>query len=98
MSFCERQIVSHFKSSIKHSPAASIDLNAAATEFNVPNNLINEITEVLSGIGLVGKQSKTLIEWKGFESAAANIDREISGPTGKLDEAEGTASQVEIEN
>ena len=64
----------------------------------MPNNLINEITEVLSGICLVRKQSKKLIEWKGFESAAANIEREISGPTGKLDEAEGTASQVEIEN
>ena len=65
-----------------------IDLDHAAKLLQVPKGLIEDVTNVLDGIGLIEKQSKSIIVWKGVEAAAANIEKYINGPALELDGAE----------
>ena len=47
-----------------------LDLNSAAIELHVKKRRIYDITNVLEGIGLIEKQSKNNIQWKGFDIEA----------------------------
>ena len=50
---------------------------------------------MLDGIGIVGQQSEKVIVWKGVDSAAANVEEHINGPTCALDGVGGMTSQVQ---
>jgi len=50
---------------MQRSPDGILDLNLTATELNVQKRRIYDITNVLEGIGLIEKQSKNNIKWKG---------------------------------
>jgi transcription factor E2F3 len=41
-----------------------VDLNEAADSLGVPKRRIYDITNVLEGIGLIEKKSKSTIQWK----------------------------------
>lgn len=79
----------------KISPTGYIDLNNAAKDLQVQKGLIDDVTNVLDGIGLIEKQSINIIAWKGVESAAASIEGYINGSTVNLTGAGGIASKVE---
>jgi hypothetical protein len=70
-----------FVALIQGSPNGVLDLNSAATQLQVQKRRIYDITNVLEGIGLIEKQSKNNIVWKGTEqqqvsSQAASDDVE----------------------
>ena len=46
------------------SPQLSVDLNEAAELLGVPKRRIYDITNVLEGIGLIGKSSKNKVVWR----------------------------------
>jgi len=46
----------------------TIDLNKAAFELNVQKRRIYDITNVLEGVGLIVKQSKNVIAWRGSDT------------------------------
>ena len=56
-----------FVALIQGSPNGVLDLNSAATQLQVQKRRIYDITNVLEGIGLIEKQSKNNIVWKGTE-------------------------------
>mmetsp|Transcript_67745 Transcript_67745/g.167367 ORF Transcript_67745/g.167367 Transcript_67745/m.167367 type:complete len:319 (+) Transcript_67745:25-981(+) len=65
-----------------------LDLNSAAVDLRVKKRRIYDITNVLEGIGLIEKQSKNNIQWKGFDldanSACTQEDGEIEALQKKL--------------
>jgi len=50
----------------------TLDLNGAAVTLEVAKRRIYDITNVLEGIGLIDKQSKNIIVWKGSGGAKDN--------------------------
>lgn len=54
-----------FVSLLKEAPKGVLDLNFAATCLNVQKRRIYDITNVLEGIGLIEKNTKNHIRWRG---------------------------------
>lgn len=63
-----------FVSLIHQAEDGVVDLNRAAEQLNVQKRRIYDITNVLEGIGLIEKKSKSNIQWKGND---INQQREI---------------------
>jgi transcription factor E2F3 len=61
---------------IKKSPNYTLDLNEAVQKLKVQKRRIYDITNVLEGIGYVGKTQKNMIKWMG-ESNDEENEREI---------------------
>lgn len=59
-----------FTNLIQASINGAIDLNQAAFELNVQKRRIYDITNVLEGVGLIVKQSKNVIAWRGSDGGA----------------------------
>jgi hypothetical protein len=57
-----------------------LDLNSAAVELHVKKRRIYDITNVLEGIGLIEKQSKNNIQWKGFDIEANSSCTQVRAP------------------
>ncbi|XP_047964832.1 transcription factor E2FB-like, partial [Salvia hispanica] len=72
---------------IKHAKDGVLDLNKAADTLEVQKRRIYDITNVLEGIGLVEKNLKNRIQWKGLDVARP----------GEADES-APALQEELEN
>jgi transcription factor E2F3 len=53
------------------SPDGTLDLNGAAGTLEVAKRRIYDITNVLEGIGLIVKQSKNIIVWRGRGAATS---------------------------
>lgn len=66
-----------FTNLIQASMNGTIDLNKAAFELNVQKRRIYDITNVLEGVGLIVKQSKNVIAWRGSDTT-----KEGSGASG----------------
>lgn len=60
-----RQLTSRFVELIAQAESGIVDLNAAADRLGVQKRRIYDITNVLEGIGLIVKNSKNNIQWKG---------------------------------
>ncbi|CAN0916890.1 Transcription factor E2FB [Linum grandiflorum] len=73
---------------IKHAEDGMLDLNKAADTLEVQKRRIYDITNVLEGIGLIEKNLKNKIQWKGVD---------VSRP-GEADESATSLQQAEIEN
>ncbi|XP_031496189.1 transcription factor E2FB-like isoform X2 [Nymphaea colorata] len=75
-----------FVNLIKYAEDGSIDLNQAAETLEVQKRRIYDITNVLEGIGLIEKQLKNRIRWKGsdasrpgdMDSEAARLKAEVA--------------------
>ncbi|CAJ2672788.1 unnamed protein product [Trifolium pratense] len=64
---------------IKHAEDGILDLNKAAETLEVQKRRIYDITNVLEGIGLIEKNIKNRILWKGIESSTpGNVDGDIN--------------------
>ncbi|XP_058771270.1 transcription factor E2FA-like isoform X1 [Vicia villosa] len=64
---------------IKRAEDGILDLNKAAETLEVQKRRIYDITNVLEGIGLIEKNLKNRIHWKGIESSApGSMDGDIS--------------------
>jgi transcription factor E2F3 len=50
------------------SPTKEVDLNEVACTLQVQNRRIYDITNVLEGIGLIEKTTRSKIRWKGIKS------------------------------
>ena len=72
-----------FVALIRSAPGGVLDLNQAALTLQVQKRRIYDITNVLEGIGMIEKQSKNNICWRG----AGFDDEDDDGPAG----ADGTA-------
>ena len=59
------ELTQKFIKLIQEAPNLSIDLNEAANSLNVQKRRIYDITNVLEGIGLIEKEQKNQISWKG---------------------------------
>lgn len=62
----------------------AIDLNQAAFELNVQKRRIYDITNVLEGVGLITKQSKNIIAWRGSDGGAV-LGKEIDAIKEEID-------------
>ncbi len=60
-----RQLTSRFVDLIAQAESGIVDLNSAAEKLHVQKRRIYDITNVLEGIGLITKNSKNNIQWKG---------------------------------
>jgi hypothetical protein len=58
-------LTNKFLQEVKKSPTGELDLNECATNLGVQKRRIYDITNVLEGIGMIEKQSKNRIKWKG---------------------------------
>ncbi|TKY53142.1 Transcription factor E2FA [Spatholobus suberectus] len=64
---------------VKHAKDGILDLNKAAETLEVQKRRIYDITNVLEGIGLIEKNIKNRIHWKGIESSTSGqVDGDIS--------------------
>lgn len=64
---------------LKRAEDGILDLNKAAETLQVQKRRIYDITNVLEGIGLIEKNIKNRIYWKGIESSTpGNVDGDIS--------------------
>lgn len=64
---------------LKHAEDGILDLNKAAETLEVQKRRIYDITNVLEGIGLIEKNIKNRIHWKGVESSTpGDVDGDIS--------------------
>ena len=87
---------------IKGSPNCVLDLNAAATRLQVQKRRIYDITNVLEGIGLIDKQSRNNVVWRGDEQTTVS-SQAVSGEIEELVaenarlEAEDKALDAELE-
>ncbi|KAK7392661.1 hypothetical protein VNO78_21105 [Psophocarpus tetragonolobus] len=64
---------------VKHAEDGILDLNKAAETLEVQKRRIYDITNVLEGIGLIEKNLKNRIHWKGIESSTSGeVDGDIS--------------------
>lgn len=52
---------------LKEAPMGILDLNYAASQLDVQKRRIYDITNVLEGVGLIEKNSKNNVKWKGAE-------------------------------
>ncbi|OWM73618.1 hypothetical protein CDL15_Pgr026717 [Punica granatum] len=66
-----------FVNLLKHTEGGTLDLNKAAETLEVQKRRIYDITNVLEGIGLIEKNFKNVIQWKGYEASSS----------GKVDES-----------
>ena len=87
---------------IKGSPNCVLDLNSAATRLQVQKRRIYDITNVLEGIGLIDKQSRNNVVWRGNEQTTVS-SQAVSGDIEELVaenarlEAEDKALDAELE-
>ena len=56
-----------------------LDLNAAAEQLSVQKRRIYDITNVLEGIGVIEKQSKNNIRWRGIDAIQLESERRATG-------------------
>lgn len=66
-----------FADIVTNSADGNIDLNIAADQLGVQKRRIYDITNVLEGIGLIEKNKKNRIQWKGGDNAGSSEDIEL---------------------
>ncbi|KAK4791040.1 hypothetical protein SAY86_031453 [Trapa natans] len=64
---------------IKHAEDGILDLNKAAETLQVQKRRIYDITNVLEGIGLIEKELKNRIQWKGLDASMKGDTNESAG-------------------
>ncbi|KAK4777738.1 hypothetical protein SAY87_017925 [Trapa incisa] len=62
-----------FVNLLKQTEGGTLDLNKAAETLEVQKRRIYDITNVLEGIGLIEKNFKNVIQWKGYEASSSNL-------------------------
>ena len=71
------QLTGKFVGLFKDAEGGSLDLNAAASALGVRKRRIYDITNVLEGVGLIGKASTNHIEWRGGSQASDPQQAEV---------------------
>ncbi|KAK4763205.1 hypothetical protein SAY86_008973 [Trapa natans] len=62
-----------FVNLLKQTEGGTLDLNKAAETLEVQKRRIYDITNVLEGIGLIEKNFKNVIQWKGSEASSSGL-------------------------
>lgn len=70
---------------VKKAQDGIIDLNDAATSLGVQKRRIYDITNVLEGVGLIEKNSKNLIRWRGSSLASPEDKQKLDALKVELD-------------
>ncbi|KAL9238047.1 hypothetical protein vseg_012524 [Gypsophila vaccaria] len=63
---------------VRRSEKGVVDLNTIATKLEVRKRRLYDITNVLEGIGLIEKNSKSVMQWRGFDSETDELSNQAS--------------------
>ena len=75
--------------------SGTLDLNEAAGELQVPKRRINDIANVLEGIGLLEKRSKNSIVWTGTLGTSGVMTAATPAKSRIADSEEGVKTAME---
>ena len=89
--------------SLVHSdPSGTLDLNKASEGLGVQKRRINDITNILEGIGLVEKKSKNTVHWCGarnhdLSAEHADLHTDLADLEAKENELDTLIAQAELQ-